>query len=743
MDAPSNPAAHAPASPPASPESIAALSGIDLAAFYYEELSRRTRAYLTPAQQRLVREAYEFGAAAHAGQTRRSGEPYITHPLQVSAVLADMHMDHETLIAAILHDVIEDTRENRASITRRFGEEVAYIVEGVSKLTQIEFESHAEAQASNFQKMVMAMSKDIRVILVKLADRLHNMRTLGALKPEKRRRIARETLEIYAPIAQRLGINQIRLELEELGFAALYPKRFRVLAEEVRRVRGNRKEIVQKIGNRLRRRLREEQLGARVVGREKHLYSIYKKMQEKTLEFAEVHDVYAFRIIVDSVDKCYRALGVVHNVYKPVPGRFKDYIAIPKANGYQSLHTVLFGPYGVPIEVQIRTREMDQVAESGIAAHWLYKTGDNAARNAQKRARDWLRQVIEIQRQAGNSEEFLEHVKVDLFPDTVYVFTPKGDIIELPRGATPVDLAYAIHTDIGNSCVGCRINRRLALLPTALETGQTVEIVTAPGARPNPSWLNFVVTAKARSHIRHYLKNLRNDEAEALGRRMLKRELDVLHHDIDALPEGRIETALQTLRLESLNDLLTEIGLGNRPAPLVARTLAFASGQLSEEAQHEFDITHAGNRAPLVIKGTEGMVVSFPKCCYPIPGDSIIGLLTAGRGITLHRPKCPTFSEFRNKPERWVDVQWADAVEGDFPVELRIDVYNQRGVLATVAATISDLGANIEDVDLTELDDHYAYIAIVIAVQDRKHLADVIRALRKVPTVHRVTRKRG
>ena len=719
---------------------------------YLEELCRRARSYLTTAQVREIRSAYEFGASAHLGQTRRSGEPYITHPLQVATVLADMHMDHQTLIAAILHDVIEDTEEDRAAVAARFGEEVAYIVEGVSKLTQIEFESYAEAQASNFQKMVMAMSKDIRVILVKLADRLHNMRTLGALPPEKRRRIARETLEIYAPIAQRLGINSIRLELEDLGFAALYPKRYRVIEDEVKRIRGNRKEVVQKIGNRLRRRLREEQLGARVLGREKHLYSIYRKMHDKTLEFSDVYDVYAFRIIVDSVDKCYRALGVVHNVYKPVPGRFKDYIAIPKANGYQSLHTVLFGPYGVPIEVQIRTKEMDQVAESGIAAHWLYKTGENAARNAQKRARDWLRQVIEIQRQAGNSEEFLEHVKVDLFPDTVYVFTPKGEIMELPRGATPVDLAYAIHTDIGNSCVGCRINRRLALLPTPLETGQTVEIVTAPGARPNPSWLNFVVTAKARASIRHYLKHLKQDEARTLGRRMLNRELETAGESIDSLDAERSAEVLATFKLEAFDALLEDIGLGNRPAPLVARLLAMPAGAETdmqtggddEGADAEAPQTPAPKqRAPLAIRGTEGMVVSFPKCCYPIPGDNIIGLLTAGRGITVHRPTCPTFGEFKSQPERWVDVAWSESVQGEFPVELRIDVYNQRGVLATIAATVADLGANIEDVALQELDDHYAYIAVVITVRGRKHLADVMRTLRGVPTVSRVTRKRG
>ena len=707
---------------------------------YLEELCKRARSYLTASQVRMVRDAFKFGANAHRGQIRLSGEPYITHPLQVASVLADMHMDHQTLVAAILHDVIEDTPEDKKSVSAQFGDEVAAIVEGVSKLTQIEFESYADAQAQNFQKMIMAMSKDIRVILVKLADRLHNMRTLGALPSNKRRRIARETLEIYAPIAQRLGINSIRLELEDLGFGALYPTRHRVLSEEVKRIRGNRKEVVQKIGNRFRRRLREDQLGARVVGREKHLYSIYKKMLEKTLDFEDVYDVYAFRIVVDSVDKCYRALGVIHNVYKPVPGKFKDYIAIPKANGYQSLHTVLFGPYGVPIEVQIRTKEMDQVAESGIAAHWLYKTGDSAAKNAQKRARDWLRQVIEIQRQAGDSEEFLEHVKVDLFPDTVYVFTPKGEIMELPRGATPVDLAYAIHTDIGNSCVGCRINRRLALLPTPLETGQTVEIVTAPGARPNPSWLNFVVTAKARSNIRHFLKHLQEDEARTLGHRMLARELDAHELPLDSISEDQINEVLSALKIDSFDALLSEVGLGDRPAPLVARM--FQHPELS--ATQELQKTHTSDATdPLLIKGSEGMIINFPKCCFPIPGDNVIGLLTAGRGLTVHRPSCPSFAEFKDRPERWVDVAWAESIDRDFLVELRIDVYNERGVLATIAATIADLEANIEEVDTQERDDHYAYMTVTVSVRNRKHLADVIRALRNVPTIHRVIRKRG
>ncbi|MGD9602759.1 MAG: bifunctional (p)ppGpp synthetase/guanosine-3',5'-bis(diphosphate) 3'-pyrophosphohydrolase [Gammaproteobacteria bacterium] len=713
-----------------------------------EDLLRRTRAYLELAQVDELRRAYEFGAAAHAGQVRKSGEAYITHPLEVSCILADMHMDHETLIAAMLHDVIEDTGIGKERISQEFGGEVAAIVDGLSKLTQLEFESHAEAQARNFQRMLMAMAADIRVILVKLADRLHNMRTLGALAPAKRQRIARETLEIYAPIAQRLGLNTIRLELEELGFAAMYPLRQRVIKKEMLRIRGNRREIVDKIKERIKRHLRQERLHAEVVGREKHLFSIYKKMREKHLGFADVHDVYAFRVIVDSVDTCYRALGVLHSLYKPVPGRFKDYIAIPKANGYQSLHTVLFGPYGVPVEVQIRTAEMDQVAEAGIAAHWLYKTGESAAKSAQKRAREWLRGILEMQQQAGNSEEFLENVKIDLFPDEVYVFTPKGEILTLPRGATAVDFAFAIHTDLGNSCVACRINRRLVPLRTPLETGQTVEIVTAPGARPNPTWLNFVVTGKARATIRHFLKNLQFDEARALGKRMLERELATLETTLDGIDPRRLETMLGNLKLESIERLFAEIGLGNRLAPLVARALT--------QDQPDPDITTKRRRrteapetpeapdtpAPLLIRGTEGMVVTFPKCCYPIPGDSIIGFLTAGRGIVVHQPTCPNVAEYRSAPDKWVDVQWAPNIERDFSVELAIDVINRRGVLATIAAAIADANANIEEVEISERNARNSSIRLVITVRDRKHLADVIRVTRRVQTVARIVRKK-
>ena len=541
--------------------------------FLISDLCDMLESYLEHDQVTEVYSAYLFGAEAHEGQRRLSGEPYIYHPLAVARILAEMHMDEKSIVAAILHDVIEDTPTAKEQIAKAFGEEVAELVDGVSKLTQVKFESRAEAQAENFRKMILAMVRDIRVILVKLADRLHNMRTLGAMPPEKRRRIARETLEIYAPIAHRLGMNTIRLELEDLGFSALYPMRYRILNEAVKRARGNRKEILQTIETSLKEHLRQEGLEGRVIGREKHLYSLYQKIKSKTLSLSEVFDVYAFRIVVDKVDSCYRALGVVHNLYKPVPGKFKDYIAIPKVNGYQSVHTVLFGPFGVPIEVQIRTEDMDKVAEAGIAAHWLYKAGDSGSSTAQERARQWLRSLLEMQQSAGNSLEFLENVKIDLFPDVVYVFTPKGEIMELPRGATAVDFAYAVHTDIGNSCVAAKIDRRLMPLRTDLLNGQTVEIITAPGARPNPLWLNYVVTGKARTNIRSYLKNLKQEDAVELGKRMINKALTSFSTTIDEIPAHRVNVVLQDYKFENLEHLLAEIGLGNRSTILVARQL--------------------------------------------------------------------------------------------------------------------------------------------------------------------------
>jgi len=707
------------------------------------ELRKLTSSYLTSDEVEKVTRAYEFSAKAHEGQHRKSGEPYIHHPLEVANILADMHMDYPTLAAAILHDVIEDTPTLKDEIQKKFGKGVAELVDGVSKLTQITFDTIEQAQAHNFRKMLMAMSNDIRVILVKLADRLHNMRTLGALSAEKRRRIARETLEIYAPIAQRLGINNIRLELEELGFAILYPKRHRVLTEQVIKARGHRKEVITKIRNSLKRRMRQEKLPAQIAGREKHLYGIYQKMRLKDLSFSEVHDVYAFRIIVDSADDCYRALGIMHNLYKPVPGKFKDYIAIPKSNGYQSLHTVLFGTFGVPIEVQIRTREMNDVAEAGIAAHWLYKEGGTHSRSgAHRRAREWLHNIMEMQTVAGNPEEFLEHVKIDLFPESVYVFTPKGRIIELPRGATTVDFSYAIHTDVGNTCVGARVDRKLAPLGTLLSTGQTVEIITAPGARPNPAWLNFSVTAKARTNIRHYLKNLQNDEAIALGKRLLNRELEIQEYSYDKIPAKQMKKLLGEYQLTDENELLKEVGLGNRMAPIVARELIGLSGNkpVSKKAKGK-DKGKDKNAIPLTIKGSEGMVVHFPKCCLPIPGDPILGFVTAGRGIVIHHQSCPNVVEYRNHPDKWIYVEWESDIEGEFPTNIRIDLTNQRGVLATIATAISEQEANIVHVEMKERDDRYTTNKFVIEVKDRIHLARVMKRLREIKHVSRISRR--
>lgn len=707
--------------------------------FLISDLCAILEKYLDKEQVAEIYRSYLFGAEAHEGQRRISGEPYIYHPLAVARILAEMRMDHRSIIAAILHDVIEDTATAKEQVAAEFGEEVAELVDGVSKLTHIEFESKAEAQAENFRKMLLAMVRDIRVILIKLADRLHNMRTLGVMRADKRRRIARETLEIYAPIASRLGINSVRLELEELGFATYYPMRYRVLDKALKKARGHRKEVVEKVQNSIQERLRQEGLAGQVYGREKHLYSIYRKMRVKHVSFSEVMDVFGFRIIVDSVDTCYRVLGAVHNLYKPVPGRFKDYIAIPKANGYQSLHSALLTPYGFPIEVQIRTDDMDTVAEAGIAAHWLYKTGsDENGSIAHAKAREWLRNLLEMQKSAGDSMEFLEHVKVDLFPDEVYVFTPKGDIMELPRGATAVDFAYAVHTDVGNTCVAVKVDRRLVPLHTILLNGQSVEIITAQGARPNPTWLNFVVTGKARATIRHFLKNLKREDSIALGRRMLEKALVGHSLTIEAVSHERMMRTLDEYKIDSFEGLLEEIGLGNRMASLVAAALSRDQGAIAEEKPPA--AAEAKSPAPLYIRGTEGNVVSFARCCRPIPGDLILGFLSAGRGIVIHTQTCKNVSEYRKRPERWIDVQWEQDVAGEFPVDLRVEVVNQRGVLATVAAAVAETEANIDNVSLEERDGSHTAIDLTIAVRDRLHLARIMRRLRNIEQVARISR---
>jgi len=688
--------------------------------------------YLEPESVAEIRDACLFGTKAHAGQYRKSGEPYITHPIAVAKLLGEVHFDQATLMAAILHDVVEDTRYTQDDIARQFGAEVADLVDGVTKLTQIRSGSKQEAQAQNFQKMFLAMSKDIRVLMVKLADRFHNMRTLGALSPEKRRRIARETLDIYAPIAGRLGMNYLRLQLENLGFHALYPTRFRVLSEAVRKARGNRKEILTQIEQRINSRLAEEGIRAKVIGREKHLWGIYQKMQTKRLPFREVYDVYAFRIIVANVDLCYRVLGVVHNLYRPHASRFKDYIAIPKANGYQSLHTVLVGHHGVPIEVQIRTRDMHIMAETGIAAHWRYKTADDNGMGPQQRAREWLQRMLDMQKRAGDSVEFLENVKVDLFPDEVYVFTPKGKIIELPRGATPVDFAYAIHSDVGSHCVAAKIDRRLASLRSQLQSGQTVEIITALTARPNPSWLGFVATAKARSSIHHYLKNLQREEAQVLGRRMLdKALLDVGCH-FDDIPERRLGAIVKEYGAEDFDQVLVDLGLGKRLAALVARQLMPVADVTTEGG----DGLPSG--VPLAIRGTEGMVVTFAKCCRPLPGDVICGLLTSGKGIVVHRTAC---RNVRHKDsDRLISVVWSEQLDREFLAEIRLDADNRRGVLATVASSIAGSNSNISNVTLDEREGTVTTMTFVLSVRDRTHLARVMRRLRNIPQVLRISR---
>jgi RelA/SpoT family (p)ppGpp synthetase len=704
--------------------------------FLISDLCHMLESYLEPNQVQEVYRAYLFGAEAHEGQHRVSGEPYIYHPIAAARILGELGLDHKSIIAAILHDVIEDTAIAKDEIAREFGPDIAELVDGVSKLTQIEFESQAEAQAENFRKMILAMVRDIRVIMVKLADRLHNMRTLGVMRPEKRRRIARETLEIYAPIANRLGINAIRVELEDLGFAALYPLRYKVLQKAVHEARGHRKEVLNKIETSIKRRLRQENLEGRILSREKHLYSLYRKIRDKTLSFDDIYDVYAFRVIVNSVDTCYRVLGVMHNLYKPVPGKFKDYIAIPKANGYQSLHTVLFGPYGVPIEVQIRTEDMNKVAESGVAAHWLYKSGEDGVDHMNAGAREWLRELLEMQKHAGNSVEFLENVKIDLFPDAVYVFTPAGEIKKLPHGATLVDFAYAVHTDVGKTCIAGKIDRQLVPLRTQLRNGQTVEIVTAEGAHPSPAWLSFVVTAKARSNIRHYQKSLKREDAVNLGHRMLGRALAIFDADADSISKQRLANLLRDYRLQDFEALLVEVGMGRRPAVLVARALVPVRDIPPEEQQD------ARAMRPLVIKGTEGMVMHFAKCCRPIPGDPVVGIVTRGRGMVIHTQTCRNLSEHRHLPENYLDVQWEPGVDDEFPVEISVTVAEHRGVLATVAAAIGDCESNIENVGIEDRDGLTNTLLFTITVHNRAHLAKVMRRVRSISSVMRITRLR-
>lgn len=702
--------------------------------YLFEDLKTLLSSYLPAEQVSLVQEAFIVARDAHEGQTRSSGEPYITHPVAVATILAEMRLDYETVSAALLHDVIEDTPVTKEQLAAQFGSAVAELVYGVSKLDKLKFRDHKEAQAENFRKMVMAMVQDIRVILIKLADRTHNMRTLGALRPDKRRRIARETLEIFSPIANRLGIHSFKSELEELGFEALYPMRARILRESVKRARGNRKEVIDSVYKEIDGRLHEAGIKAAVYGREKNLYSIYNKMVKKELHFYEVMDIYAFRVIVDDIDTCYRVLGQMHSLYKPRPGRFKDYIAIPKTNGYQSLHTSLVGPHGVPVEIQIRTEYMDQMADKGVAAHWAYKSsGDATGSTAQIRAQRWMKNLLELQQSAGNSFEFIESVKTDLFPDEIYVFTPEGRILELPAGATPVDFAYAVHTDIGNSCVGARVERQPFPLSRPLTSGQTIEIITAPGARPNAAWLNFVVTSRARTKIRQFLKNLRTEESIILGRRLLSHSLG--GKKIEDVPADNLQQVLQDTRHESLDGLLADIGLGNQMSVVIARRLL---GLHDQEPEKKTSPAHR----KLPIRGAGGMLVTFAKCCRPIPGDAIIAHISPGKGLVVHQEGCPNIRGYNREPDKYQPVQWDMEHLGDqeFKTGIQVEVINHQGVLAQLANVIAATGANIHSISTEERDARVYQVSLLITAKHRVHLADIMRKIRVMPDVVRVNR---
>jgi len=707
--------------------------------FLISDLCELIAHYMDQEQVKEVYRAYLFGAQAHEGQIRVSGEPYIYHPIAVARILAQMHMDVKSIVASILHDVLEDTPATRKLIEREFGKDVAHLVDGVSKLTHIKFKNKIEQQAENIQKVLLAMAKDIRVIMIKLADRLHNMRTLGALKPEKRRRIAQETLDIYIPIANRLGIFTIRHELQDLVFKAIHPVRYQVLEHAVDKASGHRKELIDKINQALASRLVEMSIDAQIVSRKKNLFSVYNKMRDKSLPFKQVLDVYALRVLVDSVDDCYRVLGIVHNLFKPIPGRFKDYIAIPKSNGYQSLHTALYGPHGIPMEVQVRTEEMDKFAESGIAAHWLYKSPDETGTiAAHARARDWLTGILEMQQSAGDSLEFLENVKVDLFHDEVYVYTPEGDIMKLPRNATPVDFAYAVHTDIGNRCVAAKLDHSFVPLNTPLYSGQTVEIVTSPDSRPNAAWLNYVVTAKARSNIRNYLKNMQADEAMSQGRRLLERCLKPLGMRLDDVKKKRMKTVLKDYGFSNISELLEDVGMGNRPPSLVVKLLVperISDGESEETMEMK-------SRSALAISGTEGMVVTYGRCCYPIPGDQIVAKLSKGRGIVVHREGCKNIeaSKKRKHSDKFIDVQWADDASGEFSCEIKLEIENKLGLLARTATVISDCGADIENVYMEDRDGFSMNLLYQIKVSDRKHLAKLMRRLHRTANVMRIVR---
>jgi guanosine-3',5'-bis(diphosphate) 3'-pyrophosphohydrolase len=711
--------------------------------------------HLKPDEIALVRKAFQYADSAHLGQYRQTGEPYITHPLAVAELCASWRLDASSIMAALLHDVIEDTGSTREELVQIFGGKVAELVEGLTKLDKLEFQSHAEAQAESFRKMFMAMARDVRVILVKLADRLHNMRTLDAMALAKRKRVALETSEIYAPIAHRLGLNQVYRELQDLSFMNWAPFRYATLNKAIKKARGNRKEVVAKILDTSRMALSKSGLESDLRGREKTLYSIYTKMRQKHLSFSQVLDVYAFRVTLNSVDECYRALGILHALYKPMPGKFKDYIAIPKLNGYQSLHTTLVGPFGMPVEFQIRTQNMHEVAEEGVAAHWAYKEGDDDLTEMQTRAHQWLQSLIDIQDKSGDSQEFLEHVKIDLFPDAVYVFTPKGQIRALPRGATVLDFAYAVHSDLGNECVGAKVNNVQLPLRTELKNGDIVEISSAPHSQPNPVWLSFVKTGKARAAIRHFLKTQHYSEAIQLGERLLSQALRQQGSDAALVTDEVWERLLHWTGSKGREELCADMAMGHRvPAVVAKRIEMILYENKGQSSQMRLDTTdwdpdeevHVHHRQAIMIDGAEGQSVFFPSCCHPIPGDTILGYLGKGEGLQIHTDVCHQALRLQHRdPEHWIDVVWSDEIKRSFDVAVRVDVKNAKGVLAKIAGTLTSADANIAHVAMEDRFTEVGAVSIhfMIQVESRYHLAKVMRRLRQNADILRITRVFG
>lgn len=707
--------------------------------FLFESLNRKLATYCNDKDRALIAKAFIFGADAHETQTRSSGEPYFTHPVAAAEILTDIKADRDTLIAALLHDTVEDTEVTSEDIKKEFGEETANLVDGVTKLLKIQFKSKQEAQAENFRKMMLAMATDLRVIVIKLADRLHNMSTLGPLRVDKRHRIAHETLEIYAPLAHRLGMHDFKSQLEDLAFEALYPVRYRILKVNVKQALGNRKRLHEKLQAYLKEHLKKENIPENysVTGRKKHLYSIYRKMLKRKLPLSEIMDVYGFRIVTESISECYQLLGAVHSLFKPLPGRFKDYIALPKANGYQSLHTTLLGPYGVPIEVQIRTQEMDYMAEQGIAAHWIYKSKGLT----EQKAKQWIERLSEIQAQTDSSIEFVENVKVDIFPDEVYVFTPTGEIIELPREATPVDFAYAIHTEIGNHCIGARVNRRMTALSYTLSHGETVEVITSPTASPNPSWLNFAKTGKAKSAIRQYIREQANDEAFNLGKQLINRFLKLNRLDIDhSLNDSVIERIKKTYAVNSLKTLLIKVGRGEKEPTEVAKFIF----KCIHDKEPRYKSGTSIFSPALLIHGHESTHISFAKCCYPIPGDKILGIMIPNQGLEIHHRKCDQLKQqkrLKRNPQQIVRADWGNNINQRFSCQLQIETANYTGAIADIATIIGNMGIHIQQINVDESDDVYGVLSMIIQVANRTDLARALRALKRLPRIYRVIRK--